>query len=128
MSQDAEAKLDDSLQTFLDENRPGHERMGAKAAEPAAREPMYVQPHEADAALANCALEHEVFEECITRGTMKERLLLCSAKKKAFWHCFQQQKLTLKALGYGEDDQTASANEEIKAHADRLYRDVMQKD
>ena len=98
------------------------------------------------AALENCVLEQEAWENCIKNGGFMARMSMCRAQNKEFERCFTLQNVCLscvgtyhgfprklmfiqrflKALGYlSAINRPASVDEEIQMHADALYHRML---
>lgn len=120
--------LDPSLKEFLNHNTPGKDTLeepasGAEDAIPYEPRGSVAQAEAtSEAALENCALEHEALQECFVRGCFTEKMSLCQSKKEAFWDCFMQQKKTLRLLGYRVRPGQKEIDRDIQDHADDLYR------
>lgn len=78
------------------------------------------------AALENCVLEQEAWEQCIKNGGFTARMTMCRAQNREFERCFTLQNRFLKALGYlSAINRPASVDEEIQMHADTLYHRML---
>ena len=81
------------------------------------------------AAVENCAAVRWQQHECITNGSIKQRLALCRYETRALDRCFRANARFLKALGYlSAWDRAPEEDERIQMHADRLYQRMMEQE
>ncbi|KAJ9216792.1 hypothetical protein DTO166G4_1638 [Paecilomyces variotii] len=83
-----------------------------------------------NAAMENCALEHEALTFCFQTGDwkkkLKARVTMCSEENKKFSRCYTTQAKFLQALGYASSfDWDDEKEERIQMHADKLYHQML---
>ncbi|KAH8700883.1 hypothetical protein BGW36DRAFT_375181 [Talaromyces proteolyticus] len=83
-----------------------------------------------DAAMENCALEHEALSTCFQKGDWwsmaKARATMCADENRKFSRCFTTQAKFLQALGYAAAmEWDAEKEERIQMHADKLYHQML---